>query len=316
MRAFVANTDYDWYAFLAGQPDLDEVNFWKPSGKTGFQFLSTGEPFFFKLKQRHRHAVVGFGLYVLYRRLTVGEAWAAFETRNGAPSLSAMWERVTRYTAHGPHQPLIRTHPIGCILLTCPVFFPPELWIEGPADWHPNIVSGKGYDTTTGEGRRLWNACIERTDLLPLDAGVREQLTVVADASERYGAGRLVHPRLGQGTFRYAVEAAYKKCAVTREHSLPALEAAHILPYAEGGPHEIPNGLLLRADIHHLFDRGYVTVTPDYHFRVSERLYADFHNGHTYYRLDRTPLWLPRNAEHHPNRDYLAHHQSTVFLGT
>ncbi len=45
--------------------------------------------------------------------------------------------------------------------------------------------------------------------------------------------------------------------------------AAHIIPYGAGGKHEIPNGLLLRADIHKLFDRGYVTVTPKYRFRVS-----------------------------------------------
>lgn len=37
-------------------------------------------------------------------------------------------------------------------------------------------------------------------------------------------------------------------CAPTAEHSLPVLDAAHIQPYADGGAHEIPNGLLLRAD--------------------------------------------------------------------
>ena len=32
MRAWIANTDLEWYRFLAGRPDLDEVNFWRPSG--------------------------------------------------------------------------------------------------------------------------------------------------------------------------------------------------------------------------------------------------------------------------------------------
>jgi putative restriction endonuclease len=72
-----------------------------------------------------------------------------------------------------------------------------------------------------------------------------------------------VRPRLGQGTFRIATIQAYERaCAVTGEHSLPALEAAHIRPFAEGGTHDVSNGLLLRADLHRLFDRGYVTVTP------------------------------------------------------
>ena len=43
---------------------------------------------------------------------------------------------------------------------------------------------------------------------------------------------------------------------------LPVLEAAHIRPYAHGGEHRVDNGLLLRSDLHTLFDRGYVTVTP------------------------------------------------------
>ena len=61
-----------------------------------------------------------------------------------------------------------------------------------------------------------------------------------------------VYPRLGQGSFRFAVEQAYQQCAVTKEHSILALEAAHIKPYSLGGFHEVNNGLLLRADIHKL----------------------------------------------------------------
>jgi hypothetical protein len=56
----------------------------------------------------------------------------------------------------------------------------------------------------------------------------------------------------GLGSFRFAVEQAYQQCAVTKEHSIPALEAAHIKPYSLGGFHEVNNGLFLRADIHKL----------------------------------------------------------------
>ena len=47
-------------------------------------------------------------------------------------------------------------------------------------------------------------------------------------------------------------------------------------PCADGGAHALPNGLLLRADIHRLYDAGYVTVTPDLRFRVSHDLAGDF----------------------------------------
>ena len=106
----------------------------------------------------------------------------------------------------------------------------------------------------------------------------------VPDGAERYGAPILVQPRLGQGLFSLAVRDAYVgACAVTGEHSSPVLEAAHIVPYGRGGEHRVDNGLLLRSDLHRLFDRGYVTVTPDYVFRVGERLREEFHNGRSYY---------------------------------
>lgn len=49
------------------------------------------------------------------------------------------------------------------------------------------------------------------------------------------------------------------------------LQAAHIMPYADGGTHDVTNGLLLRSHIHCLFDLGYVTVTPEYRFKVFRR---------------------------------------------
>ena len=72
---------------------------------------------------------------------------------------------------------------------------------------------------------------------------------------------------------------------MTRERTLPALEAAHIRPYGASGAHEARNGLLLRRDIHSLFDAGYVTVTPDLHFEVSRRIKEEFENGREYYAL-------------------------------
>jgi putative restriction endonuclease len=82
--------------------------------------------------------------------------------------------------------------------------------------------------------------------------GYHYNFNKVAEQIPRYGSGQLICPRLGQGSFRFAVEQAYQQCAVTKEHSIPALEAAHIKPYSLGGFHEVNNGLLLRADIHKL----------------------------------------------------------------
>src|SRR5665647_677427 len=129
----------------------------------------------------------------------------------------------------------------------------------------------------------------------------------------RYGTPKTVQLRLGQGTFRIAVTSAYGACAVSGEHSLPALEAAHLRPYADGGEHALPNGLLLRADIHRLYDTGYVTVTPDYRFRVSHDLADDFHNGREYERFAGRTIAVPRTLIDQPDPELLDWHAAEVF---
>lgn len=120
----------------------------------------------------------------------------------------------------------------------------------------------------------------------------------------RYGEPVLVSPRLGQGIFRVSVLDAYNRaCAVTGEHLLPVLEAAHIMPYSQGGTRDVTNGLLLRSDIHRRFDSGYVTVSPDYRFQISDALAEDFHNGRTYYAERGRRLLLPEAAWMQPKRE-------------
>jgi putative restriction endonuclease len=125
-----------------------------------------------------------------------------------------------------------------------------------------------------------------------------------------------VRPRLGQGAFRVAVTDAYgRACTVTGEHSLPALEAAHIRPFADDGPHTVSNGLLLRADLHRLFEQGYMTVGPDAKVLVSSRLRADYNNGHTYYPFAGREISLPHAMHERPDRELLGWHRDSVFLG-
>jgi len=104
-------------------------------------------------------------------------------------------------------------------------------------------------------------------------------------------------------------------CAVTGEHSQPVLEAAHIVPYRLGGEHRIDNGLLLRRDLHRLYDLGYVTVSPDYHFYVGDKLREEYQNGRSYYGLDGSTISVPENVLWQPDRDLLAWHKEEIFKG-
>jgi putative restriction endonuclease len=101
---------------------------------------------------------------------------------------------------------------------------------------------------------------------------------------------------------------------VTGEKTLPVLEAAHIKPYAVQGPHRVANGLLLRSDLHKLFDLGYVTVTPELRLEVSARLREEWHNGREYYAHHGKPLtFLPVDSANLPGRDFLAWHNENRF---
>jgi putative restriction endonuclease len=93
------------------------------------------------------------------------------------------------------------------------------------------------------------------------------------------------------------------------------LDAAHIRPYADHGEHESSNGLLLRRDIHSLFDQGYVTVTPARHFEVSRRIRDEFENGRDYYAMHGTAIRVPNRSELQPDPDALRWHNEYRFLG-
>ena len=310
MIGTVAVTDYGWYEFLARRL-VPEVNFWTPSDRRRFT-APEFTPFFFKLKAPHR-AIAGFGYFAKWSSLPPWLAWECFGEGNGCESLAALEERVAgirgriRYVASNP------VSNIGCILIVQPVFFTRDAWIPQPTDWHERTVSSQGYDLTRGEGQRIWQQSLERAET---SANVAARLPQVAGPAPRYGRPQLIAPRLGQGTFRVIVTDAYDRaCAATGEHSLPVLEAAHIRSYAKEGPHEVRNGLLLRADLHRLFDRGYITVTPDLHLQVSHRLRADYENGRSYYPMNGQAVRAPLLDHDRPSTDFLAWHNEHVYLG-
>lgn len=127
------------------------------------------------------------------------------------------------------------------------------------------------------------------------------------DARERAYAA--IVRRQGQRQFRYELLDAYEgRCAISQYDVADALHAAHIVGYR--GPHtnHVTNGLLLRADLHTLFDLGHLTVdTADMTLRISESL-----RGTTYEDYEGRPLRLPRDAQRHPSKEALDQHRQRV----
>ena len=258
-------------------------------------------PFLFKLKRPNNH-VAGGGYFVTYSRLPVSLAWEVFAEKNGASSLAQLKELLRQSHAKDSN-----FAEIGCTVLCNCFYLPREKWIPEPPGFAGNIVVGRGYDTGDGDGRALWDAVASR--LMP-----NEWLNV-ADSGPAYGNEIQVKPRLGQASFRVLVTDAYqRRCAITGENTLVALEAAHIVPYSKEGSHDVRNGLLLRADFHRLFDAGLVSVAGDLKIKVSPRIREEWFNGKAYYRLnDQALSVIPNSPELRPDPDRLEWHHQNVF---
>ena len=313
VRLWVANTDHDWFDFLAAQPGIDEVNFWQPSGAMNFGAIQPGELFLFRLKAP-RNAIGGYGVFSHSSNLPILLAWEAFDIKNGASSLSEMRLRVGKYR-HDVTNPFA-DYIVGCRIVVQPTFFSEDQWILQPKSWAPLIVVRKTYSTDDREGMKLWEQIASRTSSKILRPQVFEpdQAQYEEPLQPRYGEPALVKPRLGQGAFRVAVTDAYHRtCAISGGKVLPALDAAHIKPYGLGGAHDVSNGILLRRDIHSVFDAGYVTIDDQYRFVVSEKVKTDFNNGNEYRRLHGASLSKPAAPLDWPDRGALRWHNENVF---
>jgi predicted restriction endonuclease len=129
--------------------------------------------------------------------------------------------------------------------------------------------------------------------------------TSIEDARKRIRVGIVL--RQGQRSFRKALMKAYRgRCAMAGCDCPDALEAAHIHPYRGDETNHVNNGLLLRADLHTLFDLGRITINPqNYNIMVAGALrktvYGKFHGS---------KLHLPKDSSLRPNIEVLAkHHQ-------
>ncbi|NMZ77816.1 HNH endonuclease [Pseudomonas mandelii] len=125
----------------------------------------------------------------------------------------------------------------------------------------------------------------------------------INEPDARARISRAIVLRRGQGAFRRALIEAYEgTCAVTGCTALDVLEAAHIVPYRGEHTNRVDNGLLLRGDIHTLFDLGHLWIEEG-------NIHLAVHLLDTEYgKLNNRKLRLPRKKTDSPSADALAHH--------
>lgn len=117
--------------------------------------------------------------------------------------------------------------------------------------------------------------------------------------------------RQGQPEFRERLLLAYDgRCAITGCSTAEALQAAHIEPYDGRATNKTSNGLLLRADLHTLFDKGLLWINADY--SVS---FADEVTDSAYRRLAGRALTLPKHNVDRPSKAALRDHRQEFGRG-
>ena len=122
----------------------------------------------------------------------------------------------------------------------------------------------------------------------------------LADSKERQLRSLAV--RRGQPTFRKKLLEAYEgRCVVSRTPIIAVLEAAHIIPFRGDATNHVNNGLLMRADVHSLFDLGLIGIDQDYRIWIDQSLsesdYAVYHMQ---------LILLPSDSSHYPSKEALA----------
>jgi len=149
MKLYVGITDGDWFRFLRAR-NADEMNFWRPHGANNFGAINPGELFLFKSRYPDNR-IVGGAYFVRHTSLPLDLAWEVFKEANGVESLDAFRRKISSIRGDNERNPVI-----GCTVLTQPFYLRDGEYLPAPTDWGRSIVTGKSYDTSFGEGAKLW----------------------------------------------------------------------------------------------------------------------------------------------------------------
>lgn len=140
-------------------------------------------------------------------------------------------------------------------------------------------------------------------------AGGPPKAKALAEEAARTRVLREIAVRRGQAPFRAELLRAYRgACAISGETCAEVLEAAHIVPYADGGHSHLSNGVLLRADMHTLFDLHLLTITERGRVKVSSSL-----KDTDYAHFDGRKARLPGRPSDRPSGKLLRQHAALLL---
>jgi putative restriction endonuclease len=302
----IGTTDQDWFQYLRDLNDdakLLFINFWTPT-PWNFKALNKGDKFYFMLKSPIRK-IGGYGVFERYEESLPSEAWDKYLQSNGASSLNELLNRVDKYAGKNSSEyQKGNIDKIGSIILTNPVFFDDSDFFD-PHDfgfeYSKHIVKFKTFEhdfaQTLVQNINFTNE--EKNDYQIIS----ENALIEKESKEQ-------KKRESQSSFREQLLKAYDgKCAISRETSKEVLEACHIQPYINIDSNHIQNGLLLRADLHILFDKGLIHIDENYRIWVSPDLKSKFYDSY-----NGRQIYLPKKESDQPSKTALKHHKESIFI--
>ena len=186
-----------------------------------------------------------------------------------------------------------------------------------------------GLSNTSKMDEIVWNEFINNWDKLvyeselliakysklPVERITNIDLTNIPVGKEREA---VIKQRVNQSFFRATILSSYNlKCCITGLSVSEFLVASHIIPWAKDEKNRLNpyNGLCLNSIHDKAFDRGFITITPDYKIKVSNYLkdykkedaIADF-----FLSLENKSILLP--DKFHPSKEFLNYHNDEIFL--
>jgi putative restriction endonuclease len=181
----------------------------------------------------------------------------------------------------------------------------------------------KGEEEVWNEFNGNWGELVWKSELILAkykNSTIEKVSNIITDDLPREGKERevIIKARVNQSFFRNAVLASYNnKCCITGISVPELLIAGHIIPWSKNTDNHVnpSNGLCLNA-LHDLaYDRGLISITPDYEIKLSERIISQFKKDELdtfFIPYENKKINLPNKFM--PKREFLEYHMSELFL--
>ena len=284
----ISPTDIDWFYFNKMRNQTNSINFWTPT-PWNIKRLNHGDRLYFMLKSPIRK-IGGFGIFNNYENLSIPDAWEKFGYGNGVESKPRLIKRLNKYLSKNTSLNAgLESHQIGCISLNNCEFWEDIQFIDIEQTIHEfkkNIVKIKFFNE--------YDSIQSHHNSLVMDSSKYE----IVGSGEKHKKAYQQNVRIGQSEFRAKLINAYHgQCCISKETCEELLEAAHIQPYINKKSNHVQNGLLLRIDLHKLFDSGLLKIDQNYLVHISSQLQSG--NYRTY---DKKRILLPKNPNNWPSK--------------